>query len=191
VAGPGVCLQILSSCTTWVSGAALQTLLQVRVTGQQQHLMALGSLGEHLRDRGRAPGIEVHQHIVENDREGLGALGKGLCESESQTEVELFDAATAQVGGVHLGSGGGHDPDGFAASFVGDRRQQARVTALGHLCEALTRTSQHGGLMLLLMAFQGALEQQPGTSEDGPGLEHSVELLLESESCLLQLGYSG
>ena len=74
------------------------------MAGHEQHLMVLGSLGDRLRDRHCAPRIEVHQHIVEDEWEGLGALGKGLRESESQTEVQLFDATSAQIAGVDLGS---------------------------------------------------------------------------------------
>jgi len=38
--------------------------------------MVLSGLGERLRDRYRAAGIEVHQHVVEDEGERLGALAK-------------------------------------------------------------------------------------------------------------------
>ena len=75
------------------------------VAGHEQHLMVLGRLGERLRDRGGTPGIEVHQHVVEYEREGLGAFGKGLGEPEPEAQVQLLDAPAAQVARVDLGSG--------------------------------------------------------------------------------------
>ena len=165
----------------------MHKLAKVRVAGEKQHLVALGSLGENLGDRSRTFRIEVHQHVVEDQGEGLGPFGKGLREPDSQAEVELLDAATAQCAGFELGPRRGDDPDRLTAALVCDRGQQLHIAALGHLGESLSRASKHGGLALLLMATQGALEQQAGTSEEGPGLQHLVELLLERELCLLEL----
>ena len=73
-------------------------------------------------------------------------------------------------------------------AVVADRWQQGHVPTVGHLREPLGGPGEDGRLTLLLVVPQRLLEEKAGTTEEGPGLEHLVELVLEREPPLLELG---
>ena len=143
---------------------ASDELAQVRVAGKKQHLAPLSGLSEKLGDRSRPGGIEVDEHVVENERQRHRTFREGLGERYPQTQVELLDAPTTQGARLELGARSRDDSDRLAVRVLTDRGQQLHVATLGHLGELLARPGEHGGLAFLLMATQSALEQETGAS---------------------------
>jgi hypothetical protein len=59
----------------------------VRVAGEEQHLMAGGRIRKRLGDSSRSLGVEVHEDVVHDERESDGPLCECLGEREAKAEV--------------------------------------------------------------------------------------------------------
>jgi hypothetical protein len=55
---------------------------QMWVAREEQHLVTLSGIGKRFSHGRGTGGIEVHENVVEDHRERLGALGKGLCKPQ-------------------------------------------------------------------------------------------------------------
>ncbi len=64
----------------------------MRVTGEKEHLVVFGGLGDDLRHLAAAGRVEVNEHVVQDERERLGTICECLRETDPQAQVELLDA---------------------------------------------------------------------------------------------------
>ena len=77
---------------------AQRQLDHARVVGEEHHLRARAQLAQHRQRRARALVVEVHERVVEDERQHRAALDEALDAGDAQREVELIAGAVAQNG---------------------------------------------------------------------------------------------
>ena len=128
----------------------------MRVAGQQQNLMRLGTRRQLGGDGGCPFRVEVHEHVVEHDRKRHRAFHERVGQAEAKAQIKLLDRPTAQAMGVDHLPARRQRTDRLAAvdASIG---QQADVAAGGDPFEVSGRFGDHRRLPLALVLGERAM----------------------------------
>ena len=137
----------------------LNSFENVLVAGEDQQLMSGGGkVAQYGRGGLRPFGVEVHQHVVQHQRQGRAAPGVGTCQGQPQTQEKLLAGAAAEhLDRQRVPLGVVHPQHVFA-----QRRPHPAVTALRQPVEIAGRLLQRLRLPVLLIGGRGSHPESAG-----------------------------